>query len=309
MSFSTDVKLEITQRKLPKKDAAQGACYAVACFGKLFDARGLLMQTEQEAIVQYVRKLFARCEIEGVVDELPRPHGVAYEFRIAHPEEVAKMHALFEMTGKEPNLQINPKLIPSEEVVRAFVSTAFLCAGTITDPQKEYNLEYSTPRFNLAKDFESLLAQYEFNPHRTQRKGSNVIYVKASEKVEDLLTFMGANNASIEIMNQKVYKSIRNKTNRITNCDTANLGKTAAANAQTIKAIRYLKEKQAYDTLSEPLKIAAERRMEYPDMALAKLAETFMPPISKSGLSHRMKKIEAVAMNLQQQQAESVVND
>ncbi len=300
MSFSTDVKIEITQRKLPKPQAAQAACYAVACFGKVFDRRGILLQTEQEAIAQHLRKLFARCDIASVIDEIPRANGVVYEFRVVQTQAVETMHAMFETTGAEINLQINPKLIATPEMVRAFVATAFLCAGTITDPQKEYNLEFNTPRFNLSKDFESLLAQYEFSPHRTQRKGSNVIYVKASAKVEDLLTFMGANNASLAIMNQKVYKSIRNKTNRITNCDTANLGKTAAANAQTIKAIRTIESFDAFDGLPEALQLAAKKRMEYPDMPLAQLAETFAPPLSKSGLSHRMKKIEAIAASLQQ---------
>ncbi len=300
MSFSADVKIEITQRKPPKKEAAIAACYAVACFSKTFDAYGVTMQTEQEAIAQHIRKLFARCGVVGVIATLPRAHGEVYEFRVAVREEAQKMHALFGTTGKETNVQINPKLIPTPEAVRAFVGTAFLCAGTITDPQKEYNLEFSTQRFNLAKDFESLLAQYEFAPHRTQRKGSNVIYVKASARVEELLAFMGANQASMEIMNQKAFKSIRNNTNRITNCDTANLSKTAAANAQTMKAIRTLEALDAFDALPEQLQIAAQKRMQYPDLALAQLAETFDPPLSKSGLSHRMKKIEALATQLSQ---------
>ncbi len=295
MSFSSDVKLEITQRKLPQKQAAVAACYAVACFGKCFDAYGVSAQTDQEAIAKHLCKLFARCGVVGYLAQLPRPSGTVYEFKVAAPDEVQKMHALFGTTGREPSLQINPKLIEGTEAVRAYVATAFLCGGTITNPEKEYSLEFTTSRFNLAKNFESLLAQYEFTPHRTQRKGSNVIYVKASARVEDLLTFMGANNASMEIMNQAMLKAIRNKSNRLTNCDTANISKTAAANAQTIKAIRALEAQDALAALPEPLQIAARQRMQYPDLPLAKLAETFDPPLSKSGLSHRMKKIEAIA--------------
>ncbi len=308
MSFSSDVKIEISQRKLPPKEAARAACYAVACFGKSFDAYGVVMQTEQEVVAKYISKLFARCDVVGQIVPLPRPSGEVYEFRVAQQAQAQNMHALLGTTGREPSLQINPRLIASADAVRAFVSTAFLCAGTITNPEKEYNLEFSTSRFNLAKDFEALLAQYEFTPHRTQRKGSNVIYIKASEKVADLLTFMRANNASMEIMNQKAYKSIRNATNRITNCDTANLGKTAAANALTIKAIRVLEAADAFTTLPETLQQAAQKRMEYPDMPLAKLAEMFEPPLSKSGLSHRMKKIEALAANLQARQAQAAAS-
>ncbi|MFI3168830.1 MAG: DNA-binding protein WhiA [Faecalibacterium sp.] len=305
MSFSSDVKLEITQKKLPKPEAAKAACYAVACFGKNFDAYSVSMQTEQEAIAKHLLKLFARCGIDGEIKTQQRPSGAFYEFCVVSPDQVQKMHALFGTTGRETSLQINPSLIASVDAVQAFVAAAFLCAGTITDPEKEYNLEFNTPRFNLSKDFEALLAQYEFKPHRTQRKGSNVIYIKASEKVADLLTFMRANNASMEIMNRKVYKSIRNKTNRLTNCDTANLGKTAAANALTIKAIRTIEEFTAFDALPQQLQEAAQKRLAHPDMPLAKLAETFTPPLSKSGLSHRMKKIEAIAADLQQKQAQA----
>lgn len=298
MSFSSEVKIEIAQKKMPRKEAAVAACYAVACFGKYFDTRGLSVHTEQEAVATHLCKLFARCGVQGSVRTMPRPSGAVYEFCIMQLDEVHKLHALFGTTGKELNLQINPVLIASAEAVRAFVATAFLCAGTITNPAKEYNLEFSTARYNLAKDFEALLAQYEFAPRRTQRKGSNVIYVKASENVADLLTFMRANNASMEIMNQKVLKSIRNNTNRITNCDTANLGKTAAANALTIKAIRTIEANDAFAALPEALQIAAQKRMEYPDLPLVQLAQKFDPPLSKSGLSHRMKKIETIAERL-----------
>jgi hypothetical protein len=155
-----------------------------------------------------------------------------YEFSVKAPQEVEKLHALLGTTGDEPSLQIDPQLLVCQQCVPAFVAAAFLCGGTATDPQKEYNLEFLTPRSNLSRDFEALLAEHEFAPHRTRRKGVNLVYVKASDHLEDLLTFMGASGASLQLMNEKVYKSIRNQTNRRTNCDTANLGKTAAGQRQ-----------------------------------------------------------------------------
>ena len=173
-----------------------------------------------------------------------------------------------------------------------------MCSGTVIDPQKEYNLEFLTSRTNLARDFEALLAEHEFAPHRTRRNGVNLIYVKTGANVERLLSFMGAVNAAEEMHTQKAFKQVRNQTNRQTNCDTANLGKTARANAQTLKAIRFLEEQDALSTLPEVLQQAAAKRMQYPDLSLTALCGCFEPAVSKSGLSHRMKKLEALAENL-----------
>ena len=151
--------------------------------------------------------------------------------------------------------------------------------------------------FRLADDLNEL-RQHEFAPHRTRRNGVNLIYVKTGANVERLLSFMGAVNAAEEMHAQKAFKQVRNQTNRQTNCDTANLGKTARANAQTLKAIRFLEEQDALSTLPEVLQQAAAKRMQYPDLSLTALCGCFEPAVSKSGLSHRMKKLEALAENL-----------
>ena len=185
-----------------------------------------MLQTEQPHTVQLARELFARCGVQGDVLEKQRPSGVLYEFNIREPEQVARMHELFGTTGSETSLQIDPRLIRCQTCVSAYIGAAFLCSGTVTDPQKEYNLEFLTARTNLARDFEALLAEHEFAPHRTRRNGVNLVYVKNSANLERLLRFMGAAGAAEEIHAQKAFKQVRNQTNRQTNCDTANLGKT-----------------------------------------------------------------------------------
>ena len=130
--------------------------------------------------------------------------------------------------------------------------------------------------------------------------GVNLVYVKSCDNVERILSFMGAAEASAQLSAQKAVKQMRNQINRHTNCDTANLGKTARANAQTLKAIRFLEAQGALKTLPEALQQAAARRLEYPDLSLAALCGCFDPPMSKSGLSHRMKKLEALADALRQ---------
>ena len=270
MSFASSAREEIAQRSPTKECCVRAAAYGIACFAKYFDARGLVLQTEQPHTVQLAQQLFARCGT----------------------------------TGRETSLQIDPGLIRCQTCVSAYIAMAFLCSGTVTDPQKEYNLEFLTSRTNLARDFEALLAEHEFAPHRTRRNGVNLIYVKTGANVERLLRFMGAADAATQISVLKAFKQVRNQTNRQTNCDTANLGKTARANAQTLKAIRYLQEQHALETLPEVLQQAAAKRLQYPDLSLTALCGCFDPAVSKSGLSHRMKKLEALAENLRQRQQE-----
>ena len=304
MSFASQAREEIARRSLQKDCCVRAAAYGIACFAKYFDASGLVLQTEQELTTQVASQLFARCGVQGDIIEKQRPSGVVYEFSIRAPEQVARMHELFGTTGSETSLQIDPRLIRCQTCVSAYIGAAFLCSGTVIDPQKEYNLEFLTPRTNLARDFEALLAEHEFAPHRTRRNGINLIYVKASANVERLLRFMGAADAAEQMHTLKAFKQVRNQTNRQTNCDTANLGKTARANAQTLKAIRYLQEQHALETLPEVLQQAAAKRLQYPDLSLTALCGCFDPAVSKSGLSHRMKKLEALAENLRQRQQE-----
>ena len=298
MSFSSQAKQEITQKKLQKPCCARAACYGMACFAKYYDARGIVIQTEMESVAGYAHKMFQRCGVEGTTVEKERQSGTLYEFAVKDPQQVENLHALLGFSDGV-SLQIDPALLSGLHCVSAFVAAAFLCGGTATDPQKEYSLEFLTNRTGLAKDFEALLAEHEFSPHRTRRKGMNLVYVKASDHVEDLLTFMGATGASIQLMNEKALKSVRNQVNRRSNCETANIGKTAAAYGNALKAIRYLESVDALESLPAPLQEAARLRQKHPGMTLGALAAEFDPPISKSGLSHRIKKLESIAADLQ----------
>ena len=270
MSFSQDVKNEILHRKIVRSCCVTAAAYAVACFGKYFDDRGVVLQTENEGIAQLAQKLYARCGITGTVISKER----------------------------ETTLRIRPDCFKCQKCGSFFISTAFLCCGTATDPEKEYNIEFLSPRHSLSQQLEGILAQYEFNPHRAVRKGANTVYVKSSDHLEDLLTFMGAGNAAMRIMEQRMYNDMRNKTNRLSNCETANMGKTVQAAVQVRLAIETLEEAGALETLPKPLQQAARLRMQYPEMPLAKLAEKFDPPVSKAGLSHRFKRIQEATARL-----------
>ena len=300
MSFSQDVKNEIVQKKITRECCALAASYGIACFGRYFDSKGLVLHTELLGVAQYAKRLFGICGVHGAIITKERPSGPLYEFKVDDPQEVDKMLKLFHCEEEQVSRHIDPRLIRCGHCFSAFVASAFLCCGTMTDPSKEYNLEFLCPRYNLAKDLEGILAEHEFTPRRTVRKGVNVIYVKASEQVADLLTFMGAGGAAMQIMDHKMFKELRNKTNRLNNCEMANIDKVVTANVAARRAIEYLQEKGDFDALSAPLRQAAQLRLDWPDLSLAQLVQKSPEPISKSGLSHRLKKQEQLADELRQ---------
>ena len=300
MSFSQDVKNEIVQKKITRECCALAASYSIACFGRYFDSKGLVLHTELLGVAQYAKRLFGICGVHGAIITKERPSGPLYEFKVDDPQEVDKMLKLFHCEEEQVSRHIDPRLIRCGHCFSAFVASAFLCCGTMTDPSKEYNLEFLCPRYNLAKDLEGILAEHEFTPRRTVRKGVNVIYVKASEQVADLLTFMGAGGAAMQIMDHKMFKELRNKTNRLNNCEMANIDKVVTANVAARRAIEYLQEKGDFDALPAPLRQAAQLRLDWPDLSLAQLVQKSPEPISKSGLSHRLKKLEQLADELRQ---------
>lgn len=302
MSFSQEVKNEILRHRISKPCCNVAAAYAVACFGKYFDDRGVVLQTENEGVVHFAQKVYKRCGIQGEIQSKERPTGAVFEFHVKEPEQIEKLLQLFGHTGKEPNLRIRPENFKCQKCMQTFIATAFLCCGTMTDPEKSYNLEFLSTRHYLSQQLEAMLAEHDFHPHRALRKGANTVYIKAADHIEDLLTFMGAGGAAMRIMDQRLYNEMRNKTNRLSNCETANLGKSVQAAVQVQMAIERLQAAGALNTLPEQLRQTAKVRMQYPDLPLAKLAQKLDPPVSKAGLSHRLKRIQEAARRLPETQ-------
>lgn len=297
MSFSSEVKKEIMNMPRPGKNCCVvAACYGVACFGKYFDKRGIILHTEQVAVARYAQRIFEFVGISGKIFVKGTQSKPLYEFAVKEPIEVEKSLILFGSTGEEPFLRINPINFDCDACRRAFAASAFLCCGTVIDPQKDYNLEFTLNRHHLANDFTKLLAEHDIYLKHTVRKGNQVLYLKASEQIEDMLTFIGASNAALQLINYKIYRDFRNQANRRTNCETANIMKTVSANQQYLEDIFYLEERGVLELLPEPLKEAAQKRIENPEITLKALGELLEPPVSKSGVCHRMKKIQSIAV-------------
>ena len=178
----------------------------------------------------------------------------------------------------------------------AFVRGAFLAGGSVTDPEKRYHLELATAHQSVSREVCSLLLDMGFSPRQTQRAGNALLYFKQADAIADFFTALGAPGTAMAVMTAKVDKEMRNTVTRQINCDSANADKTVAAAQEQLAAIRRIaREYGSLEALPEPLRDAALLRITNPEASLADLALLSSPPVSKSCLSHRLKKIMRLA--------------
>ena len=190
---------------------------------------------------------------------------------------------------------LNRNELEEDCCLASFLRGAFLMAGTVAGPDKKSHLELKSGHQSLAGEETSLLLDLGLSPKLAHRSGSCLLYFKDSASVEDFLTRIGAPHAAMALMEAKVEKNLRNTINRQVNCETANLVKTADAAARQIAAIRAVLDTRGEEAFPENLRETVRLRLDYPTDTLAELAQRFDPPISKPGLSHRLKKITEFA--------------
>lgn len=300
MSFAQEVKKEIMAHAALHACCVKAAGYGVACFAQYFDNRGLVIHTEQISVAQYIKKLYDRLKIDGKVYVKGTEQKALYEFAVKEPAEVEKMHRIFGTDADAP-VRIKPDLFACQSCARAFISHAFLVGGVVTNPEKDYNLEFVSSRRAMLQDLSALLNGSGFTAGQTLRKGTGVVYFKASEQIEDLLTYMGAAHASLTLMDTKIYKEMRNKVNRLINCDAANIEKTVQANGKIQHAAAVLRRAGKWASLPESLRQAAEICEQNPEASLKEMALLFEPPLSKSGLNHRVQKLITLAQEYEKE--------
>jgi len=213
-----------------------------------------------------------------------------------------KISRIFETYGysKESLLahHVNLGVLENECCNKSFIRGAFLTGGAVTDPSKSYHLELVTDHFNVSRQTYSLLLEMGFTPKETSRSGNYIIYFKQSSAIEDFLTFIGAPIHAMELMSAKIEKDVRNSVNRKVNCDTANVTKTVDAAVAQIKIINKLKASGAFEELPEKIKKAAELREKNPELSIKELAEISNPPVTKSCMNHRIRKLLEISSNI-----------
>jgi len=296
MSFSNDVKDELCRELVSSRSLAAAECYGVLLFCNTFSNRGIRIITGSRSFAAALPKLFHRAF--GVrFDAIPEDRGRGkLSFRLTDGAQLRKIaDALDYDLSTSVAHHINLGLLEEEHTREYFVRGAFLAGGSVTDPRKRYHMEFVTDHYGVSGGLYTLLFDMGFEPKTIARKGNNITYFKQSETIADLLTTIGAPLAAMEIMSAKIEKGMTNIVNRKVNCDTANVTKTVEAAAEQLDAIRRLREQGVLERLPDKLRQTASLREENPELSMAELAASFDPPITKSCLNHRLRKLAQIA--------------
>ena len=299
MSFSFDTKNELCRLPVQKLCGARAEAYGILLYCNTFSSSEVRIITENPNFAARLPKLFQRA-FNVQFDRLPEPEAAGkMVFQIT---DSRKLDHIINLLGYDPRqnlvLHINFGLLEEECCRASFLRGAFFAGGSLTDPLKRYHLELNTSHLQASRELEVLLRECGYPPKGLSRNGSFITYFKQSDQIEDFLTLIGAPVAAMHLMSAKLEKDLRNSVNRRLNCDSANLDKAVEAAQEQLEAIRRLRSADLLDKLPDKLKKTAALRLEYPELSLSELAAAFDPPVTKSCLNHRLRKIQELAKTL-----------
>ena len=289
MSFAGDVKTELCRTALSRRCCAQAEAYGVLLYCNTFTGEEARIVTESGPFAQRLPVLLKKA-FRLTFDRLPEGEGK----QILSLTDTAKLAAVRQGFGLDEGalaLHVNFAVLEEDCCRAAFLRGAFLAGGSVTDPRKGYHLELSTSHHSVSREVLALMHELGLEAKTARRKGNTVIYFKQSDRIEDFLTCIGAPISAMEVMNAKLEKDLRGKVNRRVNCDAANLDKAVEAALTQVEAIRRLEGDGRLAALPDKLQEAARLRLAHPEDTLVQLAERCDPPITKSALNHRLRKL------------------
>ena len=299
MSFSFETKNELCRLPVQKTCCARAEAYGILLYCNTFSSVEVRIITENPNFAARLPRLFQRA-FSLRFDRVPEPDVPGkMVFQIT---DRRKLDHIINTLGYDPRqslvLHINFGLLEEECCRASFLRGAFFAGGSLTDPLKRYHLELTTSHLQASRELEVLLRECGYPPKGLSRNGSFITYFKQSDQIEDFLTLIGAPVAAMHIMSAKLEKDLRNSVNRRLNCDSANLDKAVEAAQEQLESIRKLQRAGLLDQLPDKLQLTAALRLENPELTLSELAEEFDPPVTKSCLNHRLRKITQLAKGL-----------
>ena len=290
MSFSSQAREELCRVPIQRDCCAAAELYGALLCANTFSAREVRVVTALPELARRLNRLLRRCfgfEFETAAGAGERSRSV---LRLRNPERV---RAVFNRFGYEPETllahHVNLGVLEESHCRAAFFRGAFLAGGSVADPARRWHLELVTDHRNVAGEALALLLEMGFAPGNTQRGGRYVLYLKKHEAIEEFLGIIGATGAAMEVMNAQIEREMRNRVNRALNCDSANADRIVEAAAKQREKIRALD----LDALPPELRELALLRIANPAASLTDLASLSDPPLSRSAVNHRMRKLMA----------------
>ncbi len=306
MSFSSDTKNELV--KVQNVSTSSSVCElmgAVAYGGRIRREDGVfkvIIVTENAKIARRIYKLMK--DTAGVESKIKinktNKNNVFYHVYTESEDAISLLITLgFISKPSDINyitsLRVNTDYIDKSAKMKAFLRGVFLTSGSVMSPEKKYHMEFAVSSYGLHNDVYVIMKALGLKPRVVVRGSNMVIYFKSSDEIADILTLMGAYKVLMDFHNAKILKEIRNNVNRTLNCEAANLQKMVDASMEQVMAINKLIETGRFDSLPDNLKEVAYLRLEYREHSLKELGEMLDPPLGKSGVNHRLRKIQEIA--------------
>lgn len=278
------------------KDKRFACLYGMILFSREITPEHICFQTESRISADMFSKLlhsvFGSSVCAARSEKMRKSGQVLYCCDISGAENAGAVLKAYRINPEQR--RITPDIIVNNSH-GVFMAGVFLACGSVNDPAKEYHLEFTVPEEELSEELVNLLKDIGVHAKTMVRRGKYIVYVKGSESIEDTLTFIGAQQCTLELMNVKIFKDVRNKANRIANCDNANIDKVITASLRQTEDIRLIEQTIGIDKLPEELREIAELRLSAADMSLKEIGDALEPPISRSGVNHRFRRIAKIA--------------
>lgn len=315
MSFSSKVKEELSRQVSPARhcEIAEIAAILSLC-GKVHigedESYSIRIHTENVAVARkyftLLKKAFNIRTDVSIRRNAFLKKNRTYTVMIRRHEDAIRVLEATKLIDRQGEIIENLSVVKNLVIQniccrRAFIRGAFMAAGSISDPEKFYHLEIVCTTLEKAKQLQTIITTFSIDAKIVVRKKYFVVYIKEGSQIVEMLGVMEAHIALMELENIRILKEMRNSVNRQVNCETANINKTVSAAVKQLSDIAYIRDTKGLESLPDTLAEIAQMRLESPDATLKELGESLEPPVGKSGVNHRLRKICAIAETLREQ--------
>lgn len=316
MTFSSIIKNELSRTDIANTCCAKAEIAAMLrttgyITFKGFNKLEIELSTENAAVARRIFKLLKILYSMSTEVSVKKSNRLKKRnnYTIKVEEEIAKkvLQDTKLIKGEEINFMnfdfgVPQDLIKKDCCKRAYIKGSFMGCGSINDPGKSYHAEFVNSKEEHCQGLCELIKVYDINAKMIFRKNYYVSYIKEAEQISDLMAVMGSHNALLDFENVRVVKEMRNRINRVINCETANLDKIVDTSIRQIRQIKILKKHKAIDKLPDNLRELAYLRLKHSNASLKELGEMLSPPLGKSGVNHRLRRIEEIAEEIVEQE-------
>lgn len=308
MSFSGEVKQELAAVEVRSRHCQLAELAAILSgSGKISMQGGQMHVTLTTENVSVAKRYVSLLQLAGdMTAEITQAHSVQQKNKVSYladlseEKAVRKLFLLLKIIGKDGSIRENMTLtdgmlLQKDCCKRAFLRGAFLAAGSMSNPKKSYHFEIVCSEPCKARQLQELFGAFCLDAKVTARKNHEIVYLKEGSQIVDALNIMGAHVALMDLENVRIIKEMRNDINRRVNCETANIHKTVNAAFRQQEAIRFLQKQKILQGLPQQLQEIAGLRLEYPEATIQELSGLCCPPVGKSGVNHRLRRLEEIA--------------